>query len=271
MEKVITVLFLFIGVVTYAQTPVEQIINAEHEFEKDCRELGIKGGFLANLDSNAVAFTQSGIENAKSYWESLPDVPGIYSWKPSFAEVSKGGDWGYTTGAVEYRDTSINDAPSSYNQYTTVWHKTETGEWKYLVDIGNTHGPVEIDKTAKEIRVEKMPVKNLSKQTILNLENSYSKQLSDVGISVFKKFTGKSYILNITGYAAITSVDTASNILREHIPYIQYLPYKVETSPKGDMAVVYGRMKYKGASKFYVRIWRRETTGWKIALEVTKI
>jgi ketosteroid isomerase-like protein len=272
MKGFLIVLYFAMSTPLFAQLPYEQIVKAERNFEKDCRTLGIKQGFLTNLDSaSAVSFTQEGIESAYKYWSSLPDVPGIYSWAPSFVEVSKGGDWGYSTGAVEYRDTSINDQPSSYTQYTTVWQKNKKGEWKYIVDIGNTHDEVKIDSIAKEIKVEKVPVKTLSKQTILDLENKYSTLMNTVGENVLKTYAGKSYILNMNGYSAIASRDSALKVYKLHSAFIQYFPFDVKTSSRGDMAVVYGKMKYKGVSKYYIRIWRRETTGWKVALEVAKI
>lgn len=272
MKGILSALFFFTSISLFAQTPFEQIVKAERKFEKDCNNLGIKQGFLINLDSaSAVTFTQEGIESAYKHWSSLPDVPGIYSWAPSYVEVSKGGDWGYSTGAVEYRDTSLNDEPSFYNQYTTIWQKNKNGEWKYIVDIGNTHDKVKIDSIAKEIKVEKIPVKALSKQTILDLENKYSKLMGTAAENVLKTYAGKSYILNISGYPAIDSKDSAINVYKLHVGSIQYFPFDVKTSPGGDMAVVYGKMKYKGNSKYYIRIWRREASGWKVALEVAKI
>jgi ketosteroid isomerase-like protein len=253
------------------QTPFEQIVGAENNFEKQCFEMGIKKGFLANLDSSAIAFTKEKIENARKFWNSLPDFPGIYSWTPSFAEVSASGDWGYTTGAVEYRDSSINDRPSLYNQYTTVWQKNKQGEWKFLVDIGNTHGAVAIDHSATEVKSKKTPVRNLNRQAIHDLEKSYFSLFKMNSSDAIKKFYSKNFILNFSGNPLTKSIDTAIVLFNPIASYIIYEPVDVRLSPSGDMACVSGYIIQSNKRKHYLRIWRHESTGWKIALEVTKI
>lgn len=254
-----------------AQTPFNEIVTAERNFEKTCFEKGIKQGFLANLDSTGIAFTKKGIENAYDFWNSLPEFQGIYSWAPSFAEVSITGDWGYTTGAVEYRDSLITDPPSAYNQYTTVWHKTPGGEWKYLVDIGIKHYPVKIDSIATEVRTKKVPVKNLTVQTMLDIDKSYNSQLGTESLKTIKKYFSSAFILNIAGHAALTKSDSLYAILGPIAQDLKYTPKEAKLSPAGDLAVVYGKLIYKNSVDNYIRIWRHEITGWKIALEVTRI
>ena len=258
-------------IIIKAQTPFEQLLKAENDFQKQCLEMGIKKGFLANLDSTAIAFTKEDIESASKYWNSLPDFSGIFSWAPTYAEAALSGDWGYTTGAVEYRDSSLKDEPSSYNQYTTVWQKNKSGEWKYLVDIGNSHGPVEIDSIAHEIRIKKVPVRNLTRQTILNLEKSFSSQFETNAAGAIKKYYSKSFILNFSGNALTTSIDTVQALFRPVWQYLSYEPVDIRLSPSGDMASVSGFINHGIKRKHYLRIWRHEQTGWKIALEVTKI
>lgn len=254
-----------------AQTPFTQIVEAENRFENSCSQVGIKQGFLAHMDSTAIAFTRNGIVNARTYWESLPDFPGIYSWSPSFAEVSLAGDWGYSTGAVEFRDSSEHDNPSSYNQYTTVWHRNKKGEWKYLVDIGNSHGEVKIDRVAMEIKTTKIPVRNLSKQMILQQEKLFASSFKANAYEAMKKFYSRKYLLNITGSPLIAIPDSAISRLKPYSQNIQFEPVDVRISPAGDMAVISGYLYHLNIKKHYLRIWRNEPGGWKIALEVIKI
>lgn len=272
MKRLYLIIILLSSIIVCeAQTPFEQIVKAENTFEQQCLKLGIKKGFLANLDSSAIAFTRDSIENAKDYWKSLPHIPGIYSWAPTYAEVSASGDWGYTTGAVEYREGAINDTPSAYNQYTTVWHKNKNGEWKYLADIGNTHGPVPIDRTPAEIKVRKIPKRNLTQQSVLDLEQSYHEHFKSNPETAIKKYFSKTFILNFSGSALTTSIDTALNLFKSVAEFMDYEPVDVRLSPAGDMASVSGYINHGYKRKHYLRVWRHESSGWKIALEVTKI
>jgi len=263
---------MFIKVlVVEAQSPFEQIVKAENSFEKMCLDSGIKKGFLYYSDSSAVAFSNKGIENAKYYWKSLPDFYGIYSWAPSYAEISVSGDWGYTTGSVEYRDSLLNEEPSSYSQYTTVWYRNKEGDWKYLADIGNVHGPQMINRIPNEIKVVKVPVKNVTKELIINLENSFTKQFITDATKAMKKNYGKVFVLNLKGHTSVTDLDTAIKLLKIPSQFLKYKPLDIKISPKGDMALVYGNLYYKESKDFYMRIWRHESSGWKIALEVARI
>lgn len=262
---------IILTTLTQAQTPFEQLVNAENKFEKECLELGIKGGFLKNMDSSAIAFTKGSLEEAKKFWLSLPDFAGIYTWAPDYAEASLSGDWGYTTGAVEYRDSSINDRPSSYNQYTTVWHKNKNGEWKYLVDIGNSHGPVKIDRIAEEMKVKKVAARNLSKQTILNLEKEYFQLFQNNTAQAINKYYSKSVLFNFSGKPLTTSADSILSFYKPVASDIKFAPVDIRISPHGDMAAVSGYIIYQNQKKHYLRIWRNETVGWKIALEVAKL
>src|SRR5664279_202943 len=110
----------------------QPLIAAEKTFEKSCIESGIRNGFLANVDSNGIDFTEKGPVDAKEFWRSLPAFEGIFSWSPSYAEMSVSGNWGYTTGNYEHRSKTLNDPPDECGQYTTLWGKDDQGKWKYL-------------------------------------------------------------------------------------------------------------------------------------------
>src|SRR4051812_15245491 len=118
------------------------LVAAEKAFERSCLESGIRNGFLANVDSNAIDFTEKGPVDAKKFWRSLPAFDGIFSWSPSYSELSASGNWGYTTGNYEHRPKTLKDQPDDCGQYTTLWGKNDRGEWKYLLDIGTAHSCV---------------------------------------------------------------------------------------------------------------------------------
>jgi hypothetical protein len=55
------------------------LVAAEKSFEKSCLESGIRNGFLANVDSNGIDFSEKGPVDAKQFWRSLPALDGIFS------------------------------------------------------------------------------------------------------------------------------------------------------------------------------------------------
>jgi hypothetical protein len=250
----------------------DPLVNAEKAFEKTCLEKGIRDGFLAHVDSNAIIFTGKGPVNAKQFWASLPVLKGVFSWSASYAEMSISGDWGYTTGNYEHRANTLADTVNDSGQYNTVWHKTENGEWKYLFDMGNAHPPAPLDKYSKTITIEKISDGNkTNSDNIMYLEKgfilSYEKNISDA----YQKSGSEKYILNITGYGPVTSTDLAMALIKKNSPAMKYQPAGTIISPGKDLAAVYGSFDRDNGHGSYLRIWRHEKNGWKIALEVIRI
>lgn len=59
------------------------------------------------------------------------------AWEPVRAEISRGGNLGYTWG----RWTSMSAGQSRTGTYMTVWEKQPDGAWKVLFDTGDPDPP----------------------------------------------------------------------------------------------------------------------------------
>jgi hypothetical protein len=269
--QLILLLFIAITLKMNAQN-TDALVNAELAFEKSCLANGIRDGFLANVDSNAIIFTGKGPVNAKQFWTALPVLKGVFSWSASYAEMSNSGDWGYTTGNYEHRANTLADTLNDSGQYNTVWHKTENGQWKYLIDMGNPHPPAPLEKYSKSIHIEKKSGgDNTNTGSIMDLEKRFiilfEKNISEA----YQKSGSEKYILNLTGYMPVTSTDPAIILIKKIHSTMKYQPAGAIISPGKDMAAVYGTFDCDNGHGNYLRIWRFEKNGWKIALEVLHI
>ena len=271
MKKLIFLSF-FISFCTYliAQN-AEALVKAEKDFEKSCLEKGIRDGFLAHVDSNGIQFTNAGPVDAKKFWRSLPAFEGVFSWSPTFAEMSISDNWGYTTGNYDHRPKTLKDTVEESGQYTTVWHKLETGQWKYLMDIGNSHSPQALENHPIVIDLKKYGAgKNTGETTLLDQENKFILSFEKSIRSAYNESGSSTYILNITGRLPLSSIDSTVAIL-DKLPALRYHPVGVQISPGADMAAVYGTFIQAGKTGSYLRIWRHDKSGWKVALEVIRI
>ena len=249
----------------------DPLIKAEKDFEKSCLQNGIRDGFLAFVDSNGIEFNDKGPRNAKKFWSSLPAFDGVFSWSPSFAEMSISGSWGYTTGNFEHRLKTLSDSVEASGQYTTVWHKIENGEWKYLIDIGNGHAHIPPEQYAKTIATEKRKaILNGDEPGLADQENLFIMSFEKSTRDAYQKFGSSSYILNLTGQLPVISTDTAVALIGKYQPAWKYHPAGLMISNGDDMGAVYGTFSRGEKTGNYIRIWRHEQTGWKIALEVIK-
>lgn len=271
MKKFVLLSFAFSCCSYLMAQNTEALVKAEKDFEKSCLETGIRDGFLAHVDSNGIVFTDKGPVDAKKFWAALPVVESVFTWSPSFAEMSIDANWGYTTGNYEHRPRSLKDTVEDSGQYTTVWHKIENGQWKYLIDIGNRHPHQPLEKAARTIDPKKYGAgKNSREDFLLDQENTF--------IQIFEKNIGQAYqvnassqyILNITSRLPVLSADSSIAILSK-VPSLHYMPAGLKISPANDLAAVYGTFGQSGKEGNYLRIWRHEKNGWKIALEVIRL
>ena len=250
---------------------IDALAKAEKDFEKTCLQKGIREGFLSWLDSNAIEFSEKGPVSSKGLWGSLPNFDGVFTWSPSYAEMSLSGDWGYTTGNYMHRPKLLSDPVNEYGQYTTIWHRLPDGRWKYLFDIGNKHSMQPLEKQALKIDAKKNGSANSGvEKKILEQENTFIRSFEEnIGRS-YREMGSSHYLLNITGRTPVLSTDSAVEILKGN-PSLHYQPGGTKISPASDMAVVYGTFIQDGKIKSYLRVWRHEKEGWKIALEVIRI
>src|SRR3712207_8977944 len=67
-------------------------------------------------------------------------VPGLLTWQPAYADMSRAGDLGYTFGPWEFRPKSLEEKPTGHGHFVTVWrrqrseeHTSELQSRQYLV------------------------------------------------------------------------------------------------------------------------------------------
>jgi ketosteroid isomerase-like protein len=98
-------------------------------FAEDGRMLG-SGGLVTGTDSIRAYMAPAFADEAFSL-----------TWEPTFAEVSAGGDLGYTVGRYESRGlTDEGEETVASGWYLTVWRRQADGTWKAEMDVGSPDG-----------------------------------------------------------------------------------------------------------------------------------
>jgi ketosteroid isomerase-like protein len=80
----------------------------------------------------------------RSVLEPILQLPGAQlAWSPDVAEVSDGGDMGYTIGSF---DLTVDDADGEpltrTGKYVTIWKRQDDGSWKVVADTFNFDAPM---------------------------------------------------------------------------------------------------------------------------------
>ncbi|MCJ7498136.1 MAG: DUF4440 domain-containing protein [candidate division Zixibacteria bacterium] len=121
----------------------QALMNADIEFSKLSEQKGMNEAFFTYLAKDGVLLRPNslpieGIEAIKECLSKSSDDNFTLTWKPSFAEVSKSGDLGYTYGLYEFKTTDQNSIPLiAKGTYITIWKKQVDGTWKVVLDTGN--------------------------------------------------------------------------------------------------------------------------------------
>ena len=112
----------------------------EAEFAADVAQHG-HDAFITHFAADGVEIVDGGGFNARDDMRKQPAWPEGTSltWTPVKAEMSASGDLGYTYGNYVYTaKNKEGKLVTSYGKYTSIWKKQKDGQWKVVVDMGNS-------------------------------------------------------------------------------------------------------------------------------------
>ncbi len=105
---------------------------------------------------------------------------------------------------------------------------------------------------------------------VANAENIFLRSLSKSKAKTYKKYLSSESILNRNGYLPAVILSDQLKLIDMTSSSVQYKMDGWGMSPNMDMGYVYGTTSINGKTENYLRIWRWEKGGWKIALEVLR-
>lgn len=238
---------------------VQDVVNAERSFAQHAHSYSIKKAFLQYLDSSGVVFIRDEVKNGIQFWEAAEEREGKLQWYPAFGAIAAAGDLGFTTGPFEFRQTLTGPLLGS-GQYTTVWRKTERGEWKFLVDLGVDYEPSLYDQ---DVPFKHFTPVGSADTSVQALEALFIQQYD----SIRNRLIADSWF-NIRGQLPRHGVQDIMQGLQA-LPYrFEFVPLATGMSQSRDLAYAYGVMKYEGKKRNYLRIWAHTAEGWKVLVQV---
>jgi ketosteroid isomerase-like protein len=112
----------------------------EAEFAADVAQHG-HDAFVSHFAEEGVEVVDGGGFNNREAMRQQPPWPEgtTLTWTPIKAEMATSGDLGYTYGNYVYTaKNKEGKAVTSYGKYTSIWKKQKDGQWKVVVDVGNS-------------------------------------------------------------------------------------------------------------------------------------
>lgn len=271
-----------------SRSPLQSMVDTELAFAKMSEEQGVRPSFMAFIDDDGILFRPRAVKGKQ--WMTENPVPAsdkrpLLSWYPTFADVARAGDLGYTTGPWEFR-SDIHDAkPVAWGNFLTVWRRQPDGSWKFAIDLGISNPEPEKPAPAWQLprnyrQPAKVPAVNVQKeQAALFGENSVfgsSFNFSDAP-RAFGSVAAADVRVFRNDKFPFVGLTAAAGALPDGSTVWSWQPALVSVSSSGDLGYTYGtyQITSKDSSEKilergnYYRIWKKQAGKWKLAADLT--
>ncbi|MDD8018973.1 MAG: nuclear transport factor 2 family protein [Bacteroidota bacterium] len=252
----------------------QSLIQQELNFSDTAVSKGMKEAFLTFLDDESIIFRPLAI-NGKKSWSARPAPKGILSWHPTVVELSRSGDFGYTTGPWEFRKEKLSDEPVAYGHFFSVWKHESGTPWKVILDLGNSYHKEDFKK--EEVQIIKPGSAN--RPIILNADSSENQlritedlyihacQNGNQTVGSDKFFADNVRVYRENHFPMSGKLESIDFLKKETcFQYVSVTGAHVSTA--GDLGFVYGiAVSTSKDTSNFVRVWRKEQE-WKIAIDI---
>jgi ketosteroid isomerase-like protein len=145
MKRITIAFLLFFVALSFATkqkvaSGPDLLIQLEAEFAADVAQHG-HAAFVTHFAEDGVEVVDGGAFDTIDAIRKQPAWPEgtTLTWTPVKADMAASGDLGYTYGNYVYTAKNKEGKPvANYGKYTSIWKKQKDGQWKVVVDMGNS-------------------------------------------------------------------------------------------------------------------------------------
>ena len=290
MKRILTIalMLVILSSLSFSQRKsspaLDSLVAAEKAFAATSVEKGVRESFLMFFADDGINFQPHPTKTRESFLKRpAPSVrpPVELNWRPVYADISRAGDLGYTTGPYTLRDLSAEKKPARYGFYFSIWKKQANGEWKVVVDCGiatPNHSTQKLEfRPAPQGRWTGARKNNLESERalLIGFDLDFLKDLQSRGIvKSYTRYLSDNARLHRDELLPMTERAAIRNYLSSNVSTLSWTPIKSDVAQSDDLGYTYGsyEMKFAGTNTiergYYVRVWKREAGGiWKLVLD----
>lgn len=282
MKRVFSVIvgLMFATAVSAQRLPaaLQGIVDAENGFADLSKRTDTRTSFLANLADSVVLFDQGKPVVGTESWIKRKTDSTFLFWWPLFVGISKDEHLGFSVGPWQWAK-SRTDQPAAFGYYITMWEKNLEGTWKVAVDLGIRLPQGLGSLPALTASPSPAPVKKQSgaaaKRQLLELDQRYINDLNTKEVSYLSEsFTSDGHLMRSESGVYISPSNF--NAYKDENTSYQFTQAGGGISSAQDLGYTYGTLvtesttdgKKTPKTRSYMRIWKREKTGWKVVVDV---
>jgi len=245
------------------------LVEMEHAFAKAAATKVTRDAFLEFLADDRIVF-QPGPVNGKKFWTDRQPRKGLLSWEPMFADVSRAGDLGYTTGPWEFRTNGPDDQPVAFGQYFTIWKRQHDGSWKAVLDRGVSSEKSFATKLLlfpshdeSSIGDPKFDV-GRGRAALMKLEEDFSTMSARQGATAaFDSYLASDVRMLRQNIAPVVGKENALVLASGIAGTLTWKPAMADVAASGDLGYMYGAYELRKGDLIiehgsYVRVWKKQ-------------
>ena len=264
------------------ESDLTSLVEAERAFAQASADLGMRDAFLQYLGEGAVDFRPEP-GDAREYYEAMQGSPGRLSWGPVFADVSRDGDLGYTTGPWTLTRSTAEGDLTYHGEYVSVWKREPGGPWRVALDIGIGHGapadpPPALTRPEIGDGWDGPSNGDEPERRVLFMRDSEYSAISELHgfADAFRSHSRCDVRIYRGGQFPILGQDAALAAIAEASGTYTWTPIASGVSRGADLGYTYGLSvltpdepgEEPVRRESYLRIWRRNADGeWKLVLD----
>lgn len=245
-----------------------RIVAAERAFAADGLAMGVDRSFLKWSTDDAILFTGGAPRLAHEVLDPAaafdPAAPSLVWW-PNWAGISKSGDLGFTTGAVQ-----IGGARTGH--YFTIWKRQADRSWKWVFDGGV--GASAIDTPGPDKAPLLLPTSILgssSRDAAMSEVRTVEAVLAASALRDQKQAhlsllapDGRLHVAPLPPAVGAAAFPAALDAWPHRFEFSA--PFGGGSSAAGDMVWTYGRALWTRdetpRAGHYVHLWQKRSMGW---------
>ena len=266
------------------------LVEAERSFARTAAEKGVRDSFYEYFADDGINFQPHPVNTRESIRNSpAPATRSLVTlnWEPVYADISRAGDLGFTTGPFWTTDRRPEPRPARHGYYFSIWKKQADGHWKVVIDAGvdtpapassappafRAAHPSQFRQSSAKVDLEK------ERAALIGVERDFLATAKSTGVmQAFLKFIDPDARLHRNGMFPGTGKDAFSSYFSGKETGLRWQPIKADVSQSNDLGYTYGSYEIEGQGAagaplekgYYVRVWKRNKDGkWKVALDTT--
>jgi ketosteroid isomerase-like protein len=246
------------------------LARAESEFAAQSVREGMRAAFLAWFAPDATLF-RNGPVNGPAAIAANPDPPIVLDWRPAFVEVSSSGEMGLSTGPWKITSRKDPSAPPRHGQFVSIWKRAGEGPWRVHVDLGISHPGPALAEAPLQAATTPAVVPSRPAGTIAAAEAQFALRARAAGdAAAYAEWVSSTVRIYREGRPPFLGREAALASFATGNAPVAWTVDRNETSIAGDFGYSSGRYAPPGghAAGHFVRVWRLEPAGWRIALDV---